>query len=98
MKLNNKAFLLYDALLALSILSFFILFFLSFLNLIQKHNYYYELEYKAISLYRESLFNYEKNEFFIDIEEENIYSIETKGEYCVFYKSIKEEKKICYKK
>lgn len=98
MKLNNKGFLLYDALLALSMLSVFVLFFLCFINIIQKQNYYYSVEYKAISLYRESLFNYEEKGNLLNIKEKDIYSKETKGEYCVFYQAIKKEKKICYEK
>ncbi len=98
MKLNNKSFLLYDAIVALTILSGFIYFFLNFIYIIQEQKYYYDIEYKAISYYRESLFNYDVNNSFLTIEEKKIYSKETKGDYCVFYEAYKEEKSICYKK
>ncbi len=98
MKYHNKAFLLYDAILALSILSAFIFFFVSFISVIQKQIYYYNIEYEAISYYRKSIFNYDANNEFLIISKDNIYSKEDKGAYCVFYKAYKENKKICYYK
>ncbi len=98
MQYHNKAFLLYDAIVALSILSAFILFFISFINIIQNQIYYHDIEYKAISYYRKSIFNYDVNKEFLIISEENIYSKEDEGAYCVFYKAYKEDKKICYYK
>ncbi len=96
MKLSNDAFFLYDALVAISLLSIFILFFGSFISVLQKQIYYYDIEYDAISYYRKSIFNYDKTGEFIKIKDNNIYSLESESEYCVYYLSKEQENEICF--
>ncbi len=96
MKFSNDAFFLYDGLVAISLLSVFILFFGSFVSVLQKQTYYYDIEYDAISYYRKSIFNYDKTGEFIKVKDKNIYSLENESEYCVYYLSKEKENKICF--
>lgn len=96
MKLLNKAFLLYDALAALFLISIFTFFFMNFISLLNKQEYYYNIENEAIKFYKESLYNYKETGRFLSRKNKDIYTVNIKDKYCVYYKWFDEEKSICF--
>ncbi len=97
MKLNNKGFILYESLVTLIILSSFIFFFLLSINIIQNRRYYQNIQYDALSYFRESIYYNEKQKEYINYKKENIKSVQSDQNYCIQYKGYNKYEKICTK-
>lgn len=94
-ELNNKSFLLLDSLVSLIMLTSFIVFFSVTIQLVIKQRYYQNIEFIALTSFRESMYSKAINDEYISYENENYYSYYNKKEYCIKYKQGETYEEIC---
>lgn len=97
MKLNKQGFLLYEALISLVVLSSFIIFYTSFIQITQRQQQYNGIYFTALMSFRESVYNKYENGSYLEFKEKNFYSQEKEGVYCIIYDEYQGQKEICNK-
>ncbi|MFV0287948.1 MAG: hypothetical protein ACK5HR_00655 [Mycoplasmatales bacterium] len=97
MKLNNRGFLLYEALISLVVLSSFIIFYTSLIQITQKQQYYNKIHFEALMAFKASIYNKAENNTYLQFNEPGYVSEQNKGEYCIIYEEYNKQQKICTK-